>query len=87
MNSMDRNYVQGHAVVRFDGLRLSRESVLGWIGAPADKPLLGDEPKDGERISAALRRDFGSPSELMNEPRDEYGLAGAREAGDAEPQA
>jgi len=32
MNSMDRNYVQGHAVVRFDGLRLPRESVLGEIG-------------------------------------------------------
>ena len=57
------------------------------LEARADKPLLGDEPKDGERISAALRRDFGSPSELMNEPGDEYGLAGAREAGDAEPQA
>ncbi len=32
MNSMDRNYVEGHAVVRLDGLRLGPEHVLGEVG-------------------------------------------------------
>ena len=32
MNSMDRNYVQGHAVVRFDDLRMPADAVLGKIG-------------------------------------------------------
>lgn len=32
MNSMDRNYVEGHAVVRFEGLRLPPEAVLGEVG-------------------------------------------------------
>lgn len=32
MNSMDRNYVQGHAVVMFNDLRLSASAVLGNIG-------------------------------------------------------
>lgn len=32
MNSMDRNYVEGHAVVRFDGLRLPASAVLGEVG-------------------------------------------------------
>lgn len=32
MNSMDRNYVEGHAVVRFNNLTLPKESVLGNIG-------------------------------------------------------
>ncbi|MET8423008.1 acyl-CoA dehydrogenase family protein [Nocardia sp. NPDC004860] len=32
MNTMDRNYVGGHAVVRFDNLVLPRESVLGETG-------------------------------------------------------
>lgn len=32
MNTMDRNYVGGHAVVRFDDLVLPRESVLGETG-------------------------------------------------------
>lgn len=32
MNSMDRNYVEGHAVVRLEGLRLPREAVLGEVG-------------------------------------------------------
>ncbi|MTD12543.1 acyl-CoA dehydrogenase [Nakamurella sp. YIM 132087] len=33
MNSMDRNYVEGHCVVRFDGLSLPREALLGEAGA------------------------------------------------------
>ena len=32
MNSMDRNYVEGHAVVRFEGLRLGPDQLLGEIG-------------------------------------------------------
>lgn len=32
MNSMDRNYVEGHAVVRFQGLRLPPDAVLGEVG-------------------------------------------------------
>jgi acyl-CoA dehydrogenase len=32
MNSMDRNYVEGHGVVRFSDLRLAREAVLGEVG-------------------------------------------------------
>ncbi|MFN3590757.1 MAG: acyl-CoA dehydrogenase family protein, partial [Thermaurantiacus sp.] len=32
MNSMDRNYVEGHAVVRFEGLRLAEDQVLGAVG-------------------------------------------------------
>jgi acyl-CoA dehydrogenase len=32
MNSMDRNYVEGHAVVRFEGLRLPPDAVLGEVG-------------------------------------------------------
>jgi acyl-CoA dehydrogenase len=32
MNSMDRNYVEGHGVVRFDGLRLPADAVLGEVG-------------------------------------------------------
>ncbi len=32
MNSMDRNYVEGHAVVRFEGLALSPAHVLGEVG-------------------------------------------------------
>ncbi len=32
MNSMDRNYVEGHAVVRFEELRLPPEAVLGQVG-------------------------------------------------------
>ncbi len=32
MNSMDRNYVEGHAVVRFDGLKLPASAVLGEVG-------------------------------------------------------
>ncbi|MCW1960108.1 MAG: acyl-CoA dehydrogenase [Mycobacterium sp.] len=32
MDTMDRNYVQGHGVVRFDGLRLPASAVLGEIG-------------------------------------------------------
>lgn len=33
MDSMDRNYVEGHAVVRFDGLRLGPSHVLGEVGS------------------------------------------------------
>ena len=33
MNSMDRNYVEGHGVVRFDGLRIAPEAVLGEVGS------------------------------------------------------
>lgn len=33
MNSMDRNYVEGHAVVRFDGLRVRADDVLGEVGS------------------------------------------------------
>jgi acyl-CoA dehydrogenase len=33
MDSMDRNYVEGHAVVRFDGLRLGPTQVLGEVGS------------------------------------------------------
>ena len=33
MDSMDRNYVEGHAVVRFDGLRLGPSQVLGEVGS------------------------------------------------------
>lgn len=33
MHSMDRNYVEGHGVVRFDGLRLPAEAVMGEVGA------------------------------------------------------
>jgi acyl-CoA dehydrogenase len=32
MNSVDRNYVEGHCVVRLDGLRLPADAVLGDIG-------------------------------------------------------
>lgn len=32
MNSMDRNYVEGHGVVRFDALKLPREALLGEAG-------------------------------------------------------
>ncbi|WP_448581881.1 acyl-CoA dehydrogenase family protein [Thermaurantiacus sp.] len=32
MHSMDRNYVEGHAVVRFEGLRLPPDAVLGEVG-------------------------------------------------------
>jgi acyl-CoA dehydrogenase len=32
MNTMDRNYVQGHGVVRFDTLRLPASAVLGEVG-------------------------------------------------------
>lgn len=32
MNSMDRNYVEGHAVVRFDKLTLPKEALLGEAG-------------------------------------------------------
>ena len=32
MNTMDRNYVQGHGVVRFDDLRLPASAVLGEVG-------------------------------------------------------
>lgn len=32
MNSMDRNYVEGHGVVRFDNLTLGREHLLGEAG-------------------------------------------------------
>jgi acyl-CoA dehydrogenase len=32
MNSMDRNYVEGHAVVRFEGLTLPPSAVLGEVG-------------------------------------------------------
>ena len=32
MDTMDRNYVQGHGVVRFDNLRLPASSVLGEVG-------------------------------------------------------
>jgi acyl-CoA dehydrogenase len=32
MNSMDRNYVEGHGVVRFDNLKLPREALLGEPG-------------------------------------------------------
>ena len=32
MNTMDRNYVQGHGVVRFDNLRLPASAVLGEVG-------------------------------------------------------
>jgi acyl-CoA dehydrogenase len=32
MDSMDRNYVEGHAVVRFEGLRLGPSQVLGDVG-------------------------------------------------------
>ncbi|MFQ3595642.1 MAG: acyl-CoA dehydrogenase family protein [Sphingomonadaceae bacterium] len=32
MNSMDRNYVEGHAVVRLEGLELPPEAVLGEVG-------------------------------------------------------
>ncbi|WP_313673696.1 acyl-CoA dehydrogenase family protein [Mycolicibacterium sp.] len=32
MNTMDRNYVQGHGVVRFDNLRLPASAVLGDVG-------------------------------------------------------
>ena len=33
MDSMDRNYVEGHAVVRFEGLRLGPDQVLGEVGS------------------------------------------------------
>ncbi len=33
MNSMDRNYVEGHGVVRFEGLTLPADAVLGEVGA------------------------------------------------------
>jgi len=33
MNSMDRNYVEGHGVVRFEDLRLPAEAVLGEVGS------------------------------------------------------
>lgn len=33
MNSMDRNYVEGHCVVRFEDLVLPKESLLGEAGA------------------------------------------------------
>jgi acyl-CoA dehydrogenase len=32
MNSMDRNYVEGHGVVRFDNLRVPAHDVLGEVG-------------------------------------------------------
>jgi acyl-CoA dehydrogenase len=32
MNTMDRNYVEGHGVVRFNDLRLSASAVLGEVG-------------------------------------------------------
>ena len=32
MNTMDRNYVEGHGVVRFEGLRLPASAVLGEVG-------------------------------------------------------
>lgn len=32
MNSMDRNYVEGHAVVRFESLRLGPDALLGEVG-------------------------------------------------------
>lgn len=32
MNTMDRNYVEGHGVVRFDDLRLPASAVLGEVG-------------------------------------------------------
>jgi acyl-CoA dehydrogenase len=32
MDTMDRNYVQGHGVVRFDNLRLPASAVLGEVG-------------------------------------------------------
>ncbi len=32
MDTMDRNYVQGHGVVRFNGLRLPAAAVLGEVG-------------------------------------------------------
>lgn len=32
MNTMDRNYVEGHGVVRFDDLRLPATAVLGEVG-------------------------------------------------------
>ena len=32
MNSMDRNYVEGHGVVRFDNLTLPASAVLGEVG-------------------------------------------------------
>jgi acyl-CoA dehydrogenase len=32
MNSMDRNYVEGHGVVQFDNLRLPADAVLGDVG-------------------------------------------------------
>src|SRR3569623_42405 len=32
MNSMDRNYVEGHCVVRFDNMRLPAEALLGEAG-------------------------------------------------------
>jgi acyl-CoA dehydrogenase len=32
MNSMDRNYVEGHSVVRFEGLTLPASAVLGEVG-------------------------------------------------------
>ena len=32
MNTMDRNYVEGHGVVRFDNVRLPASAVLGEVG-------------------------------------------------------
>jgi len=32
MNSVDRNYVEGHCVVRFDGLKLPADALLGEAG-------------------------------------------------------
>ena len=32
IDSMDRNYVEGHAVVRFEGLRLGPDALLGEVG-------------------------------------------------------
>ncbi len=32
MNTMDRNYVEGHGVVRFTDLRLPASAVLGEVG-------------------------------------------------------
>ena len=32
MNSMDRNYVEGHGVVRFDNLRVPAVNILGQVG-------------------------------------------------------
>ena len=32
MNTMDRNYVEGHGVVRFNDLRLPASAVLGEVG-------------------------------------------------------